>query len=169
VRTLGLAAAALKWPNDVVVSGAKLAGVLAETRDLDPRRPAYVAGIGVNVLQRSFPPELLAERAVTSLALSGVLATVDDVLRELVAAVPRRTRAIDADPAANERDFLSAAGLDAGPARVVHAGGTTTGQIATFSASEGLTLRAADGSILRLPLEHVRALEPANFRIDGCA
>ena len=36
----------LKWPNDVLVSGAKVAGILAERRD-----DALVLGIGVNVNQ----------------------------------------------------------------------------------------------------------------------
>jgi BirA family transcriptional regulator, biotin operon repressor / biotin---[acetyl-CoA-carboxylase] ligase len=39
-------AAQIKWPNDVIVSGAKVAGVLAEARD-----GAVVLGIGVNVNQ----------------------------------------------------------------------------------------------------------------------
>jgi BirA family biotin operon repressor/biotin-[acetyl-CoA-carboxylase] ligase len=39
--------ALLKWPNDVLVGGAKLAGVLAETR-----RDAVVVGVGINVSLR---------------------------------------------------------------------------------------------------------------------
>ena len=52
----------LKWPNDVLVGGRKLAGILCERQgDL------VVVGVGVNVGQRDFPLEL-AGRA-TSLAL----------------------------------------------------------------------------------------------------
>ncbi|MGH8726517.1 MAG: biotin--[acetyl-CoA-carboxylase] ligase, partial [Burkholderiales bacterium] len=36
--------AALKWPNDLVVDGAKLGGILVETRDKD----FVVVGIGIN-------------------------------------------------------------------------------------------------------------------------
>ena len=43
----------LKWPNDLVVDGAKLAGVLAEADG-----PVVVVGIGVNL---DWPPEALAE------------------------------------------------------------------------------------------------------------
>jgi BirA family biotin operon repressor/biotin-[acetyl-CoA-carboxylase] ligase len=43
----------LKWPNDLVVSDRKLAGILAEA-DGD----AVVVGAGVNVEWRDFPPEL---------------------------------------------------------------------------------------------------------------
>ena len=56
--------ALLKWPNDVLVGGRKLAGILCERQgDL------VVVGIGVNVGQRDFPSEL-AGRA-TSLATLG--------------------------------------------------------------------------------------------------
>ena len=52
----------LKWPNDVLVDGKKIAGILCE-RNGDN----VIAGIGVNVGQTEFPPEI-AERA-TSLVL----------------------------------------------------------------------------------------------------
>ncbi len=57
----------LKWPNDVLVDGRKLAGVLIETRAnvKNPGLTDYVIGVGINVLQKQhdFPPEL-ADRAV---------------------------------------------------------------------------------------------------------
>lgn len=61
------AAVRIKWPNDVVVGGRKLAGVLVEAATLGPRVEAAVVGIGINVHTRSFPSEF-AERA-TSVAL----------------------------------------------------------------------------------------------------
>ena len=79
LEALGLAGARLKWPNDVLHGSGKLAGLLVESRGLDPRAPAFVAGVGVNVRQRAFPAELEAERAVTSLALLGLESTVEDV------------------------------------------------------------------------------------------
>ena len=41
-------AAAIKWPNDVVVDGRKVAGVLAEEAH-DGREQTIVVGVGVNV------------------------------------------------------------------------------------------------------------------------
>lgn len=52
----------IKWPNDVLAGGRKLSGVLCERRD-----DLVIAGVGVNVNQREFPPDI-AGRA-TSLAL----------------------------------------------------------------------------------------------------
>ena len=40
----------LKWPNDVLADGAKLAGILLGTEAVSPTRRAVVIGIGVNVV-----------------------------------------------------------------------------------------------------------------------
>lgn len=45
----------LKWPNDVLLDGKKVAGILCE-RDCDN----VIAGIGVNVLKQDFPSEIAA-------------------------------------------------------------------------------------------------------------
>lgn len=54
--------ARLKWPNDVHVDGRKIAGILLERRS-----GVVVLGIGVNVTQQAFPPEI--EGVATSVAL----------------------------------------------------------------------------------------------------
>jgi BirA family biotin operon repressor/biotin-[acetyl-CoA-carboxylase] ligase len=48
---------AIKWPNDVVLDGQKVAGVLAEATD-DGRERTVVVGVGVNV---NLEPEELAD------------------------------------------------------------------------------------------------------------
>jgi len=58
----------VKWPNDVLVRGRKIAGILPESRV--SADPVLVIGIGVNLGQRSFPPEL-AGRATSVLAETG--------------------------------------------------------------------------------------------------
>ncbi|MGE0231153.1 MAG: biotin--[acetyl-CoA-carboxylase] ligase [Flavobacteriaceae bacterium] len=40
----------LKWPNDLIAGGAKLAGIMLESEQLDGDRSALVTGIGVNVV-----------------------------------------------------------------------------------------------------------------------
>jgi BirA family biotin operon repressor/biotin-[acetyl-CoA-carboxylase] ligase len=72
--------ARLKWPNDVLVNGAKLAGILAEQAD-----DAIVVGAGINVSTRR---DELPVPGATSLALEGAAVTDRDrllaaVLREL--------------------------------------------------------------------------------------
>jgi BirA family biotin operon repressor/biotin-[acetyl-CoA-carboxylase] ligase len=59
----------VKWPNDVVIDGRKLAGILVESRLRGSSVEAVVVGVGVNVHMRDMPPDI-AEIA-TSLALEG--------------------------------------------------------------------------------------------------
>lgn len=62
-HTLGL-----KWPNDVVLGGAKLAGILVETRPDGKGGVGVVVGIGINVHGREFEA---AAGQPTSLGLLG--------------------------------------------------------------------------------------------------
>ncbi len=57
----------LKWPNDVVVDGKKIAGVLVEATLSGSRVEAVIVGVGINVHTRDFPPEIAAR--ATSVAL----------------------------------------------------------------------------------------------------
>jgi len=60
----------LKWPNDVLLAGRKLAGILAELA-LDPRGVrTVVLGIGLNLV---LPPDSLARIAQPAAALAEVL------------------------------------------------------------------------------------------------
>jgi len=72
--------ASLKWPNDVLANGGKLAGILAEVA-----RPVVVIGLGLNVTQS---PDEIDDRGATSLLDLGVPAPdrnqlVCALLREL--------------------------------------------------------------------------------------
>jgi BirA family biotin operon repressor/biotin-[acetyl-CoA-carboxylase] ligase len=54
----GVAGVDIKWPNDVMVNGRKISGVLAETVSAGSESIRLVLGVGVNLNHRSFPPEL---------------------------------------------------------------------------------------------------------------
>ena len=55
----GSSEAKLKWPNDVILDGKKVAGILVESKTHNSYT-AYILGIGINCHQKkdSFPPEL---------------------------------------------------------------------------------------------------------------
>lgn len=63
--------AKLKWPNDVLVNGKKLAGILTETTTRGDRLEAVVVGIGMNVDTREFPPDLVGGATSLRLARAG--------------------------------------------------------------------------------------------------
>ncbi|HEX6969911.1 MAG TPA: biotin--[acetyl-CoA-carboxylase] ligase [Micromonosporaceae bacterium] len=86
VARLAAVDAGLKWPNDLLVGDAKCAGILAEAVPTDPRPPAVVIGIGLNVTLRA--EELPANPTglpATSLQLAGAkLTDRDPLLRGLL-------------------------------------------------------------------------------------
>ena len=84
----------LKWPNDILVGGKKLAGLLCErVENVD------LVGVGVNVSTRvGRLPKAVRERA-TSLELAGCGATVTEVLLVVAGALRRATR--DREPFAS--------------------------------------------------------------------
>jgi BirA family biotin operon repressor/biotin-[acetyl-CoA-carboxylase] ligase len=73
----------VKWPNDVLANGKKVAGILLESVSGEAGRPAWLAiGIGVNLAH--FPPE--TEFPATSLAALGAPApSPRDALTQLAA------------------------------------------------------------------------------------
>ena len=78
----------LKWPNDVLVDGKKVAGILCE-RNGDN----VIVGIGVNVGQTEFPPEI-ADRATSLRVVLGApggcaLPTTDTVRDQILSQIHR--------------------------------------------------------------------------------
>lgn len=73
----------IKWPNDLLApDGGKLGGILIERVD-----DLAILGVGINVRQRDFPPEI-ADRA-RSLAMLGIEVTREDLLAALLVSVDR--------------------------------------------------------------------------------
>jgi BirA family biotin operon repressor/biotin-[acetyl-CoA-carboxylase] ligase len=65
ITTMTAARTALKWPNDLLLGGRKVGGLLCEGGDSQSR--FLVVGIGINVNTMDFPPAL--RDVATSLAL----------------------------------------------------------------------------------------------------
>ena len=160
VRALGLSGAGLAWPNDVMVGRDKLAGILVETRGLDPLRPHYVVGVGLNVAQHSFPVDLTRERGVTSLALCGVTASVRSTQDVLLARLADRLELASVDSRRLADDYLAACGLRHRRVRVATGPEIVEGELLELSLEEGLTVREPAGTTRRLALEFVRSVEP---------
>lgn len=83
-------ACGIKWPNDVVIEGRKLGGVLVERVGT-----AALVGIGINALQRSFAAPL--DGHATSLAMQGVHPDRIAVLAALVEEIGRAFSATEED------------------------------------------------------------------------
>ncbi|MFH1435138.1 MAG: biotin--[acetyl-CoA-carboxylase] ligase [Pseudomonadota bacterium] len=78
----------LKWPNDLYLEGKKLAGILSEVTAGPKGGKFVIAGMGVNVNTRQFPPGLRA--SATSLLIEEKKQFARE---ELLAAIVSRTAA----------------------------------------------------------------------------
>ena len=160
--------AALKWPNDLLLGGRKLSGILCESRRSAVRREdgagdAAVIGVGVNILERreSFPPEI-RERS-TSLALEGFALDRETVAAEFLNALEPLWAALQEG---GREDVLAAwrarASFWGERVSVRTAAGEVRGLARTLDAHGGLVL-ALDGggetTVLAGDLEIPRAAE----------
>lgn len=134
----------LKWPNDVLCDGAKLAGILVEGEGLPGRPLAVVIGIGVNCAHH---PADTAYPA-TDLAAAGALVAPETIAQALIGTMARRLAEWDRGEnfAAIRAAWLKrAAGLGA-PARVRLPEREVEGVAETLDETGRLVLRLADGS-----------------------
>jgi len=134
----GAPGVALKWPNDVLVGGRKLAGILVEGR---PQDGWAVLGIGINVAVD--PAELEGELRDTAATLGLEPAAVEAVLARLLERLERWIAAGEAAvlDACRQRDALRDR-----PVRWSDGEGTGAG----ISDDGGLLVRTADGALLAL-------------------
>ncbi|MFT7170354.1 MAG: BirA family biotin operon repressor/biotin-[acetyl-CoA-carboxylase] ligase [Paracoccaceae bacterium] len=155
------ASVGLDWPNDVIAqNGAKLAGVLAESRGLQPGGAAvFVLGIGMNVIGHVPEEQLDRKRQVVTLEEIGCDVTKEALELILLAALEVRVlQAADA-PETLYADFYARC-VQGGHDVILEVGETTvTGRL------EGLTpdacLRILDpdtGDHQRVSIAHVRKM-----------
>jgi BirA family biotin operon repressor/biotin-[acetyl-CoA-carboxylase] ligase len=79
---------AIKWPNDVLVDGRKVAGILVEAITVGARVEAVIIGVGINVHSRAFPPDI-ASRATSVALVSGHPPDRAELLADALAALDR--------------------------------------------------------------------------------
>ena len=48
----------IKWPNDIYLGYSKIGGILIENKIMGPILESSIAGIGVNINQTTFPPDI---------------------------------------------------------------------------------------------------------------
>lgn len=141
---IGAARIALKWPNDVLADGAKLAGILLEGHMLADGRQAIAIGIGVNIVAA---PQGLPYPA-TSLADLGAgrsAETVFEALSDSWVDVFGLWRDGQGTAEVLTRWRAGAAGIGA-PVAVAQNGATIRGIFETIDEQGRLIVRADDNS-----------------------
>ena len=89
----------IKWPNDILFNERKLCGILAETVETETG-PAAIVGIGINLTEQSFPPELATATSIES--ATGVRPNPELVLDELIRALKQRYERLSHDAGAEQ-------------------------------------------------------------------
>jgi len=143
----------LRWPNDLMARERKLAGILVQAAGT-----ALVAGIGVNVGHRVFPPELAGE--ATSLRLElGREVPREDLLAALLPAVDSYCKMLkEGGRDAILKRFTYGSSYVSGKRVVVEqAGGAVRGTTAGLDPAGFLRVRRDDGTETLILAGGVRA------------
>ena len=137
---------ALKWPNDVLLNGGKVAGILLES----PRPGLLAIGIGVNLTQA--PPvaavEARALRPVSLLSETGVAVTAEEFLTPLAVAFARHDAGFATYGFAPVREAWLARAARLGEVITARTGKTeTTGTFVDVDATGNLVLQTAKSRV----------------------
>ncbi len=148
VREAAGVTAAIRWPNDVMAGGRKLCGILAEASSgADGRLEHVVLGIGINVNQTAFPPDI--EALATSLCLvTGARHDRRAVLAALLAALRRWYGVYLAEGLGPVREAWRRASLTLGER--VTSPGARAGLAVDLDEDGALLVQADDGTLQRL-------------------
>ena len=155
--------ALLKWPNDVVVAGGKLAGILCEAVS-SGIESLIIAGIGMNVLQvdQDWPAELKGQATSVAEAVPGATPARPALVQAVVAAMrPLFTRPLE--PLA-ENEILEYDAIDALRGRQVVVSGAVDlqGTAAGIAPDGAMLIDTAEG-IRRVTSGTVRAARPLRY------
>ncbi len=150
---------ALKWPNDVLLDGEKVAGILIEGEVTRGAPATVVAGVGVNCASHPHA----ASYPATDLAAHGSNVTPQSLLVSLSTALFKRIAQWDRGSgfAGIRGDWLSAAHGLGQPMRVSDGGGERTGQFAGLDDAGRLLLDLPDGSRQQIAAGDVFPHDPA--------
>jgi BirA family biotin operon repressor/biotin-[acetyl-CoA-carboxylase] ligase len=146
LRALGVPGAALKWPNDLMVEGAKLGGILVETRPAGEATRAVI-GIGINLRDGAGLSTRLRRRVASLDALLSPLPSAEAVAGSIACELLDALRAFDAAGLDAVRSEWEAMDAHAGQRlRVRLADGRCISGIASgLAADGGLRLRTRAG------------------------
>ena len=141
---------AIKWPNDVLLDGKKVAGILTEMESELDRVHHVIAGIGVNLNTRRFPRELRDKASSLLLLTERPVDRARFAAAMLAALEARYRRYLNAGFAGVREEWESYSCLTGTDVRVVGPGGETTGRVLGLDDDGALRLRAGDGAVVRV-------------------
>jgi BirA family biotin operon repressor/biotin-[acetyl-CoA-carboxylase] ligase len=135
----------IKWPNDLLIGGKKLAGVLVESRLVESSRRGWVIGIGINCLQHAghFPDDLRDAATSLELAASHPVERVE-VARHLLQSLDAWLTSEPDEQRVREAWYSFASPLGQ-PVRLRKEGHVFSGRTVEVDPSGGLVVQCDDG------------------------
>ncbi len=137
----------IKWPNDLIVNGKKIGGVLVEKS-----RKAFIVGVGVNLNTDldEFPEEIRG-RTSSLKSESGKHYDKEEFMRELFVEFERIMALLPADGGKEVLNNIKARSFTLGKnVRVVDGGAILNGEAIGFESDGSLLLKGAGGKIVNI-------------------
>lgn len=147
VREVTSLDARIKWPNDLVLNGRKLCGILLEM-GFDAQGMYVVAGTGLNIRKGAYPPEL-AERA-TSIEEWSDIPDRGAIIAAYLMALEEAVSAIEQHGFVGIAEDFRRECITLGSQVHVLGAKTFTGTAADVDATGALLVRTADGELRRV-------------------
>jgi BirA family biotin operon repressor/biotin-[acetyl-CoA-carboxylase] ligase len=159
-RATGLDAQ-VKWPNDVLVGGKKVAGILTECSSDTAGGMFAVVGIGVNVNHEAMPAEL-ADRAASLRQIAGRTLDRSAIAAAIVSELAARLPAVETDFAEILAEAARRSTVLGKWIRFDAAAASYEGQAESLDADGNLLLRLADGTLRTMTAGEVSSQIPTS-------
>jgi BirA family biotin operon repressor/biotin-[acetyl-CoA-carboxylase] ligase len=143
-------AARIRFPNDVMLDGKKIAGILVEARFISSRPDVFIVGVGLNV--SGHPPDLNATSLGETVSRPAAARALLEALDDWYARLSGNLR--DYRKAWRERSFILRKRV-----KVRQNGKVVSGVVEDVDPLDGLTLRLDSGHPRTIRSEHVEHLE----------
>jgi len=160
LHAVGAASATIKWPNDLLLDGSKVAGILIESQGAALRTGCVLVGIGINVDQREFPSRLTDERPVTSLYLKGLTPGMHAVESALLESLADAWHTAARSPQTTCDEFWEATGWQDCELEIEIGSETWTGHATGIDCERGLLTLDSTQLPRWFRLEQIRSLRP---------
>ena len=135
--------ARIKWPNDIVIGGRKICGLLLEMDATAEKINSIVAGVGINVHQTAFDEEI-AHTASSLDLLAGRRMSRSEIVRAFLAEFER---AMALDDAAMMDEYRTRSATIGQRVQVIALDGTYTGTAQGITESGSLLVEDETGAL----------------------
>ena len=147
--------ATIRWPNDILIGGRKVAGVLVETRSAGNAQGASILGIGVDVNCSEFPDDLKDTATAVSRCAGGPVRRVE-VARSILQNFDGFYRQVSSgEHAAIGEEWVAMSSTIGRRITIIQNGRTYKGEVVDMDPIDGLMVRLDRGFVRNFKGEHV--------------